>query len=203
MTLSSRERRLLAILPVAVGLMLVYRFMTPAPPSTAGKTATPIAGTAQSVKAAELYLDKLKRRAATVPKREEVLKQARTELDAREANLVLGDTAAQAQAQLLQILKAVGRKQQPPLDIRGQEIGQTKPFGPYYGEVFVTVGFDCQIHQLVNFLADLANEQKEIATDEIHLGAGREKDKVMPVRLTVAGLVPRRLVPEKKGAAAF
>ena len=34
---------------------------------------------------------------------------------------------------------------------------------------------------------------------DLRLGAAREKDKILPVRLTVAGVVPRKLIPEKKG----
>ncbi len=42
--------------------------------------------------------------------------------------------------------------------------------------------------------------QPELAsTEEIRFGASHPKQKTMPIRLTVTGLVARRLIPQQKG----
>jgi hypothetical protein len=58
---------------------------------------------------------------------------------------------------------------------------------------------ECRIDELVNLLAALSEQPEIIATDEIRFGSANAKSKAMPVRLTVSGIVPRRLVPAKKG----
>jgi hypothetical protein len=132
-------------------------------------------------------------------KEEAALKAAQADLAAREKGLLQADTAPQAQAQLFQILRRVGRSLPQPVEIRANEIGQAKSFGDDYGEVSVSVSFECGIEQLVNFLAELGAQPELLATSDLRLGAAREKDKILPVRLTVAGVVPRKLIPEKKG----
>ena len=69
-----------------------------------------------SVDHAEKLLTNLRNQAATVPGKEAVLKQVSTELVQREKGLIKGDTAAQAQAQLVQILRQVAKNQTPPLE---------------------------------------------------------------------------------------
>jgi hypothetical protein len=69
----------------------------------------------------------------------------------------------------------------------------------------VSVGqeFTCGIDQLVNFLAAIANQPEILATESIYIGAHGDKNKTVLVRLTLTGVVPRKLVPEKKGLASF
>jgi len=52
---------------------------------------------------------------------------------------------------------------------------------------------------LVNFLASVGSQPEIIGTDEVRFGASKPKEKTMPVRITVSGLVSRRLTPAKKG----
>ena len=63
----------------------------------------------------------------------------------------------------------------------------------------MTVPFTCAIEQLVNFLAALANESAILATSEIHISGGSDKKKNLQVRLSLSGVVPRKLVPVRKG----
>ena len=63
--------------------------------------------------------------------------------------------------------------------------------------------FTCHVEELVNLLADLTNRPEAIAIDEAHISAVDAKQKTISVRLVVSGVVPRRLVPEKKGGAAL
>jgi type II secretion system (T2SS) protein M len=154
-----------------------------------------------SVERAEKRLEILKRAAATVPGKEGVLAHVSNELAKRETGLIAADTAAQAQAQLLQTIKRVARTE--GLEIRQVELGRPQPFADAYGEVMVSVSSDCQIDQLVNLMADLTAQPEIAATSEIRVGLANAKKKTMPVRLTISGIVPRKLVPEKKGLAAF
>ena len=58
------------------------------------------------------------------------------------------------------------------------------------------------MEQLVNVLATLATQPELIATRDLQISSANPKDKTVRVRLTVAAVVPRTLVPEKgkKGA---
>lgn len=200
MTVSPRERRMLAFAGVSVLLSAIYWFATSGSPSTGtAKVVAPI----DSVDRAEKALTNLRNQAATVPGKEAVLKQVSSELAEREKGLIKGDTAAQAQAQLVQILREVAKNQSPAFDVRGVELGPLKPFGDAYGEVSVSVTLDCRIDQLVNYMAFLSAQPEIFSTDEIRITASNPKLKTMPVRLTVTGLVPRKLLPVKKGLASF
>jgi hypothetical protein len=150
---------------------------------------------------AERRLGVLRMAAASVPGREEVLKRARAELASREKGLLTADTAAQAEARLIEIVRRVGKS--AGMDVRGAEDLRVGPLSGDYGEVTVGVGFNCAIEQLVNFLAGLANEPALLATKEIRITSSSPKDKTIAVRLDLSAVVPRRLVPAKKGADSF
>jgi hypothetical protein len=171
--------------------------------STSSDKTVEVVASSDSVPLAEKRLAKMRQTAAAVPGREEALQKVNLELASREKGLIVADSAQQAQAQLLQILTKIGRAQQPPIAIRASEIGQIKSLGDDYGEVAVSVSFDCRVEQLVNLLADISALKELIATSEIRIGNAHPKEKIMPVRLTVSGVVPRKLIPEKKGALAF
>ena len=90
------------------------------------------------------------------------------------------------------------------IDVRGaEEVNRVKQLANDYGEVAVTVTFACRIEQLVNFLAALANQPQILATNEINISSGTDKNKNVQVRLGLSGVVPKKLVPEKKGVAVF
>ncbi|MEO8131295.1 MAG: type II secretion system protein GspM [Bryobacteraceae bacterium] len=197
MTLQSRDRRALAMLAVSGVLTLGWWL------STSDDKSTDVVAAADSVPMAEKRLVKLRQTAAAVPGREEALKKVQLELSSREAGMIRADTAQQAQAQLMQILTKIGHAQQPPIGIRASEIGQIKSLGEEYGEVAVSVSFDCRVEQLVNLLADISAQKELIATSELRIGNAHPKEKIMPVRLTVSGVVPRKLIPDKKGVTLF
>jgi hypothetical protein len=202
MTLSNRDRRALVILGAAVVVGgLLYWYSNSSPSSSAG--ATKISAPVDSVDRTEKRLAMLRRQAATLPGKEAVLKQVSLELAEREKGLIPGDTAEQAQAQLLQIIKRVAQQQMPPLDLGQVELGRPRPFGSAYGQVSVSITVTCRIEELVNFLAGLSAQPELTATEEIRFGASHPKQKTMPIRLTVSGLVAKRLVPARKGLAEF
>ena len=195
--LSERDRRALIVLGAVVAGLLIYYFATR--PSSASTVDVP----QQTAAEAESRLAMLRERAATVPGKEAVLKVASAELARREKGLLQGDTAPQAQAQLLQVVRRVARKQNPPLDIGQADFSQPRRYGDAYGEVLVAVTMTCRIEQLVNMISDLTAQPELVATSELRIGPAHATQKTMQVRMTVSGLVPRRLVPENKGGVTF
>ncbi len=192
MTTGTLDRRTLLILAGGVSLVLVVRFvvMTDKKPEAA-------APVFESVPSAEQRLAKLRETAATVPGKEKVAKQLAGELAVREKGIIAADTAAQAQAQLLQIIRRAGKED--GIDVRGAEEMKVLPLADDYGEVVVEVSFTCRIEQFVNFMAALANRPELISTSNIRVMTGDPKQKTVNVRLGLSGVVPRKLVPRKKG----
>lgn len=197
-TLSQRDRRALIILGagLVVAAVLYYVF-----PSSPGTSAVATANVNQdNVALAQQRLSRLRQIAATVPAREAVLRQTSSDLADRERGIIQADTAAQAQATLLEVLRRIGKDEE--IDLRGGDFGAPKAFGDY-GLVYVTVTFECRVEQLLNFLADLGREPELVVPSEERIAANNVKEKTMGVRMVLAGVVARKLVPEKKGLAAF
>ncbi len=155
----------------------------------------------ESVATAEERLDRVRQMASLVPGRETLLKEAKAELQDREKGLLTAPTAEQAKAQLLDIIHRVAASNQ--IDARGLEQANVKPLGNDYAEVTVGIAFTCQIDQLVNFLAQMANQPEILATNEINISGGNDKTKKILVRLSLSGLAPKALVPARKGGPAF
>jgi hypothetical protein len=190
------DRRLLFLagaLAIAVGLRYTV-FSGDSRPAGAVAQVT-------SVPAAEKRLEKLREQAATVDGKEAILKSARAELELRDKGIIKADTAAQAQAHLLDTIHRIAANN--GFDARGADLfSEVKPLGTDYGVVAVTESFTCGIEQLVNFLSILANEPEILATSDIHISGGTDKNKNIQVRLSISGVVSRNLVPKKKGPAA-
>jgi len=194
--LEPREKKALIALGAALAVsavVLVYEFWP------AGSAAPEVAST-QSVSQMEQRLAKAREVAATVPAKQEILKQVTADLQTREKSLIRAETAQQAQAQVITILRGLGAAEAPPIEIRATELGAIAPFGDDYGAVNVSIQVECRIEQLLNFLAALAARPELIATRDLRVTAGNPKEKTLSVRLTVAGIVPKTLVPQKKGA---
>lgn len=195
MTISDREKRLLIVWAAVMGLGLIYWLA-----SSSGTSTAKIAAPVDSIERSERRLSNLRASLATVSGKEAVLHQVQTELADREKGLIPGDTAEQAQAQLLQIARRVAKAQTPPLEIRQSELAQPRTYGDAYGQVTVSVTIDCRIDELIDLMASLSQQPELIATDDIRLNNANPKSKAMAARLTISGLVPRKLVPEKKAA---
>ena len=198
MTVTERDKRALRWLGAAVGVALLIWLLTRTPGAD-----TSVASAVDTVDRSERRLATLRTALATVDGKEGVLKQASAELADREKGLLFGDTANQAQAHLLEIINRVAKQQIPPIDIRQAEFAQPRPYGDAYGLVSVSVTLDCRTDELLNLVAGLSQQPELIATEDFHTGNAHPKTKVMVTRITVAGIVPRRLVPERKGLAAF
>lgn len=192
MKLSTRDKRALALLAVAaIAGALVYRFGLP----EGGSVVVVPAG--NPVALAETRLARLREVAATVPAKEAILKQMSADLALREKGMLNAETGAQAQALLLQLIRKLGAAETPPVEIRGTELNPIRPLGDAYGEASVTVQIDCKIDQLVNLLAALQAQPELVATRELRLLSSNAKEKTVSARLTISGVVPRRLVPAK------
>lgn len=195
MKISTRDRRALILLGVAAVLILILRF------GVYNDRQARVVPAADSIPAAERRLARLREISASTPGKEVVLKNAAAELAAREKGVLVAETAAQAQAQILQIARRVGKT--AGIDVRPADIGQAKLLGAGYGEVAVGIAFDCRIEQLVNFLAELGNQPEMLASSDIRVAASNLKEKTVAARMGLSAVVPRKLIPEKKGTASF
>lgn len=195
MTLSTRDRRALAGLAVAVVALAIYLF-------TSSSSGTPAAQVV-SLNSAQLRqrLALLRQTAAVLPAREALLKQVSADLADREHGIIQAGTAAEAQSEVLQTAQRLGKSN--GLEVRSSNFDPPKIFGDY-GLVYATVAFDCHVEQLLNFLADLSHEPELIVPSEEHISAsGNAKDKMMTVRMVLAGVVAKKLIPEKKALGTF
>jgi len=193
MTLGQRDRRALMALGGAAILCVVLWLVLPADRQPA------LVGAVDSIPAAAKRLSKVRELAATLPAEDRSQKTAAAQLAAREKGMLQADTPAQAQAQLVQIMRRLGAAQEPPIDMRSAEVGKTQPLGDSYGEVAIPVSFTCRIDQLVNFLADVTAQPELLAAGGLRVTPGNDKEKTVNVRLTLSAVAPRRLVPEKRG----
>lgn len=197
--LSERDRRALKALGVALGIFaVVFSIIWFWPASSAGGAVV-----ATTVPQAEKRLKSLRRLAGAVPAREAIDRRFSAELAAREQGLINAETPAQAQAQLLQIIRRAAQLQSPPMPIGTSDFSPIRPFPGGYGEVAVNLSSDCGIEQLVNFLADLSSQKELLAVTSLQLGAAHPKKKTMAVRIAISGLTPKRLAPERKQEVAF
>jgi hypothetical protein len=189
-TLNAKDRRALSWLGVAVVLTLAFQFW-PQPGTETER------GGAPTAEQSEQRLERLRKKVAEVPGREEARGRVAKVLAEREKGLIQAETAAQAQAQMLQIVRRIAKQQTPPLDIRSIDPTPPRAFGDHYGEVAATVVMEARVDQVVNLLADLGNQPELIATSDVQFGQAAQKEKRMQVRLVIAGLVPKKLVPAK------
>jgi hypothetical protein len=195
MTTGKLDRRSALVLAAGVLAVLVLRFVV------MGDKQPVVVTAEESIPLAEKRLARLRDVAATVPGKEKAAQQAAAELAMREKGMIRTDTAAQAQAQLLEIIRRAGKDE--GIDVRGAEEMKVRPLADDYGEVVVAVAFNCRIEQFVNFMTDLANRPELLSTNAVRIAGNNPKEKTVSVRLELSGVVPRKLVPEKKGPASL
>jgi len=194
--LTPRDRRFLAWGGVSVLLFVVAEFWQ----SNSASEPVVVSST-NSVESAEKRLARLRDVAATVPGKEAALKVVEAEVAKRESGLIQAPTAAQARAQLLQILERLCAAENPPIRIQTDELGGISPLGTDYGSIDIAVQIQCSIEQLVNLLAAIAAQPELIYTTDLRVtSTNNPKEKLVGVHLAVSGVVPRKLVPDKKGA---
>jgi len=195
MSFGTLDRKTAILWISAVAAIVFVRFFVLADRSPA------VVAASESAPMAEKRLERLRQIAATVPGKEVLFKQASGELESREKGMLKAETSAQAQAQLQELLHRVGAAN--GIDIRGIEDMRVKLLGADYGEASVTVRFTCLIEQLVNLLAALATQPELISTNQIQITGNADKNKVIQVRLTLSGVVAKKLALEKKTGSAL
>jgi len=193
--LTSRDRRALALLAVCAIVFTAVYFWP--------EESAPVVGPSSSVEQMEQRILRMRRMAASAPVREELLKKAQEELARREKGMIRAETPAQAQAQMLEIVRRVAKSQPETFQMRGTEFGAPRPLGDAYGEVVMTVIIESPIEQLITFLADVSNQPELLSVNEIQFSQAAGNRKLIPARLTLTAVVPRALVPQKKGGPAF
>ena len=111
MTITTRDKRFLVVGAIAVGIILGYYFFT------GDSTSTGVVEVTGTVPAAEQRLAQVRRLATQTPAAEQELKRLSEELTRQEKGLIRSETAQQAQAQLLQILRRLGNNQVAPTGV--------------------------------------------------------------------------------------
>jgi Tfp pilus assembly protein PilO len=192
--LGTVNRKLLVVFVVSVAAILWVRF------SVLSDHPTSTVVVSETIPQAEQRLQKLRQVNATIPGKEESLKKAMAELAEREKGILQAPTEAQAQALLLETLNNLARGN--GISTQGGDF-HDKPLSRDYGEVSVTVRFNCDIVQLINLMAALADQSQILATDDMRVTGGSDKKKSVQVMMTVSCVVARKLLPEKKGGTLF
>jgi Tfp pilus assembly protein PilO len=191
MTLQDRDKRALRILGTLLVSGLSWMFW----PS--GDSAKPVVqATANTPAGLEMQLQRLRAKEAQIPAKQGLMKDLEGQMKTREKGLIIADTLPQAQAILAQSVRQVAR--QEGFDLRGVSIAQPSIYGGEYGQIAVQITADCRIEQVVNFLADLTKRPELMATEDLRISLGSPQTKMLQFGATVSGLVPKRLVPEKR-----
>lgn len=193
--ISSRDRRALLLLLLLAVPTLIWYFAAGDPDSASTGSAAAVL----PLPVMEKRLVSLRQQAAMNPAKEEVRQALQGALEERERLLLTADTAQQVQAQLLTKVRGILEAQDPPLRATQSDLSQISRLGDEYGEVAVTVGFNCTIEQLVNVLADVAASEQLIATRQLNVVAADRVKKTLNIRLTITGLMPVSLAPEPTG----
>ena len=193
MTISDRDKRAIKILALTVVPGLIFWIW---PSSDDAAKTTTVQAIANTPAGLEQQLQRLRNKEAQIPAKQGLLKDIQTQLNAREKGLIIADTLPQAQAMLVQSVRQVAR--QEGFDLRNVSIAQPSIYGGEYGQITIQITTECSVEQVVNFLADLTKRPELIATEEMRINLGNPKNKTLQFAVTVSGLVPQRLVPEKR-----
>jgi len=196
LTLTARDKKALIMLAPAIVIALIVYLTLPEVGVIPARTAR-----IANAEIAQQRAARMRQLAALAPGREATMRQVANDLADRERGMVPGDTAAEAQAAVLEVARRVGKGNQ--IDVHSGDFPAAKPFGDY-GMVYATVTFECHIEQLVNFLSDLAKQNELVVPTEQRINAGaQQKQKMVNVRMILAGVVAKKLIPEKKGLGAL
>lgn len=197
MKFTGRDRRALMLLGAAVLLAVVYVSFSSGPSVPQVVTAAK----PMTIPDAETQLARMRQSVARIPGKDAILKQAAAELAQREKGLIDADTANQAQEQVLLIVRKIASAQSPAVEIKSVELGAPRAFGDAYGEVAVVTNFECHIEQLAQMMADLSARPELVSMSDLRMTAANPKQKTVNVRMTVSGIVPKRLAPEKNAGS--
>lgn len=182
--LSQREKRALLLLGLAVIVALLLQFGIPSRSGVA--TASPA-----SVDAGEKRLRRLQELAQKKPRAAAEAEAAAKALAETEKGLLKASTPALASAEMQQLVQEMLRAQ--GINMQASEFGVPKAVGEYYAQVPLTVSFSCGIEQWINLMAAVRNAPQVLSTADIRLAPGDMRNKLVQVRMVVAGYIPASL----------
>ena len=190
--LSQRDKRALLLLgPVAI-VFVVLQFGVP----TRTRPATAAAYSADVI---EKRLQRPQERVRQRPRAAAEAEAAAKALAEAEKGLLKASTPALASAEMQQLMKELLQGQ--GINMQASEFGAPKAVGEDYAQVPLTVAFNCAIEQWINLMAALRNAPQGLSTLEVRLSPGDQKNKLMQVRMVVAGYIPASLLAGAKGVA--
>ncbi len=193
---SSRDLRALLLLIGAIVLFGGYYWWSQMPASSSGN----ITVTADDLSLAEQRLARMREIVASVPGKQAILDQVSGELAVEEEGLIRAETANQAQAEMIQILRRLGMEESPGIEVQASQLGRVRELDEFYGVAPVTIRMRCRIEQLINFLAAVADQPQLITMDHLSINSDDAKDKTLRVEAIFSGVIPRDLVPQAEGA---
>ena len=192
MTISDRDKRAIKMLAWTVVPGLIF-WLWPSSDDTVKPVAQSVSTSREGL---EQQLQRLRNKEAQIPAKQGRLKDVQAQLNVREKGLIIADTLPQAQAILAQNVSQIAR--QEGFGLRNVSIGQPAIYGGEYGQIAVQISAECSIEQVVNFLADLTKRPELMSTEDLRINLGNPKNKTLQFAVTISGLVPKRLVPEKR-----
>lgn len=195
MAVSERDKKALMILGAAVVLVLALQLGLPWRQESIA-TVSP-----SSIQMAERRLKRLQEVARARPRAAAEAESAARGLAEVEKGLLKGATAALALAEMQQLAKDLLQVQ--GIGMQSSEFGTVKAVGEDYAQVPLTVNFNCGIEQWINLMAAIRNAPQVLSTQEVQLSPGDMKNKLLRVRMVVAGYVPASLAAAAKGAATL
>ena len=157
-------------------------------------------------------------------KLEEVAKRAK--VSTATVSRVLNNVSVVKTSTRSRVMKAVEElKYHPNLHARTLAGGKSRTIGvivsnmenPFFFDIYKTVESDAhaagyevvvantdyRIEQLVNLLAQLANEPEFLATNQLQITGNADKTKVLQVRLGLSGVVAKKIALERRGGPGF
>jgi Tfp pilus assembly protein PilO len=192
MNITERDKRAIKILAIAAVPALIW-LLWPSGDDSVKPVAQAVSNSREGL---EQQLQRLRGKEALIPAKQGLLKDLESQLRVRDKGLIIADTLPQAQAILAQNVRQIAR--QEGFDLRNVTISQPAIYGGEYGQIAVQITAECSIEQVVNFMADVTKRPELMATEELRISGGNPKNKMLQFAVTVSGLVPKRLVPEKR-----
>jgi len=147
----------------------------------------PVTAAPSSVATLEKRLRRLQERASQKPLVAAEAEAAARALAETERGLLRGATPALASAEMQQLMKQM--LQTHGINMQASEFGPVKTAGEDYSQVPLSVSFPCAIEQWINLMVALRNAPQVLATQNIRLSPGDQKNKLMNVHMVVAGYI--------------
>ncbi len=188
MEIQGRDRKALIGLGIALGLFVILQFDSILPGPGSGAPGT---GTVESVEQAFRLAQVKARRKPLVDAEAQGTVKALAEIEKR---LLASENAALAKAEMRQLVEDLLTSE--GIAMRGSRFGTVALEERGYAQVPLIVDFECQIEQLVNWMAAVANAPQLLSTRRIQLNMGNRLTKSVRAQVSVSGYLPVSRTPE-------